>query len=226
LLLVLTGLLTVYTAGDMYMINRRRKAEFATKLKQVEADSLEAARIAYMTNTATEEQVALVEEINRRARAADEGFKLPSLLGPPTAFQNKDANSASKAAGARFEGVAAAPALSHESANPPKVAKNGGWRSWFSSSLSKSEEGEWVGTSRRRLGYESLSGEDDGVGVRESDTLRAIDEKQQYMREKAQQALAQEKENQRTGGPLDRAGLETKANTASSDGNPGKRSWW
>jgi hypothetical protein len=220
------GLVTAYTAVDMYTINRKRKNEFVEKMKQVEADSLEAARIAYMTNTANEEQVALVEEANRRARAADEsGFKLPSLLGPPTPIQREDGNSASEAAGAAIDGIAAAPVLRHEGATAAPAAKSGGWRSWFSSSLSKSEEGDSVGSSQRRLGFESLSSEDDGAGVRESDILRAIDEKQAYVKEKARQALAQEKENQRTGGPLDRTGLEATATTANGK-SAKKRGWW
>lgn len=77
----------MYTAVDMFTYNRKRKLDWIEAQKKLEADELAAARIAYMTNTATEEQIALVEEVNARAAASGDGFKLPSLLGAPKPIQ-------------------------------------------------------------------------------------------------------------------------------------------
>ena len=65
----------------MLRYNRARRAEWIEAQKKLEADSLSAARVAYVKDTATEEQVALVEEANREAQA--QGVKLPPLLSPP-----------------------------------------------------------------------------------------------------------------------------------------------
>lgn len=79
------------------------------------------------------------------------------------------------------------------------------------SGLKKSEEGEDVGSSEARLGFESLSEEDDGLGERESDIVRAIEDKKLAIQERARKAFADEKERQRTGGPLDRLGHSTES---------------
>lgn len=79
-------------------------------------------------------------------------------------------------------------------------------KEWLFSGLKKEEEGDAVGTSEARLGYESLSEEDDGLGARESDVLRAIEDKKTALQYKAKEAFAKEKERQVTGGPLDRLG--------------------
>lgn len=90
---------------------------------------------------------------------------------------------------------------------------------WLFSGLKKEEEGEDVGSSERRLGYEALSEEDDGLGTRESDIVRAIEEKKMAITEKAKHAFAEEREKQKTGGPLDRIGTvaETKPELTMSD---------
>jgi hypothetical protein len=78
-----------------------------------------------------------------------------------------------------------------------KAEKKGIWtayKEWLFSGLKKEEEGDDVGSSERRLGYEAMSEEDDSLGERESDIVRAIKD---------------EKERQQTGGPLDRLGTET-----------------
>lgn len=64
----------------MLRYNRARRAEWIEAQKQLEADSLSAARIAYLKGTATEEQIILVEEANREAE--EKGVKLPPLLSP------------------------------------------------------------------------------------------------------------------------------------------------
>lgn len=71
--------MTAYTAYDMLRYNRARKVEFFEAQKKMSAESLEAARLAYMRGDATEEQMSLVEEANARP----EGFQLPSILSAP-----------------------------------------------------------------------------------------------------------------------------------------------
>lgn len=71
--------MTAYTAYDMIRYNSARKIEFLEAQKKMSAESLEAARLAYMRGDATDEQMALVEEANARP----EGFHLPSILSAP-----------------------------------------------------------------------------------------------------------------------------------------------
>lgn len=89
-------------------------------------------------------------------------------------------------------------------------------KSWLFYGLKNEEEGEDLGSSERRLGYEALSEEDDTLGERESDVVRAIEEKKIALQEKAKKAFEEEKERQRTGGPLDRLGTD----------EPPKRGGW
>ncbi|OAA50675.1 hypothetical protein NOR_01125 [Metarhizium rileyi] len=74
------GVVSVYSVWDMLQYNRARRAEWIEAQKKLEADSLAAARIAYLKGTATEEQILLVEEANREAK--ETGVKLPPLLAP------------------------------------------------------------------------------------------------------------------------------------------------
>lgn len=76
--------MTAYTAYDMLRHNRQRKIEFQEAQRQMSADSLEAARLAYMRGEATDEQIARVDEANARA----EGFQMPSLLSAPKPLGN------------------------------------------------------------------------------------------------------------------------------------------
>ncbi|KAE9377119.1 hypothetical protein N431DRAFT_542532 [Stipitochalara longipes BDJ] len=109
-----------------------------------------------------------------------------------------------------------------------KAAKKGVFKKsqeWLFSGLKKEEEGEDVGSSERRLGYESLSEEDDSFGERESDIVRAIEEKKMAISGKAKQAFAEEKERQRSGGPLDRLGLESERSNEEQPKSGGWTSW-
>jgi hypothetical protein len=200
----------------MMSYNRKRKAEFIEAQKRMEQDSLEAARLAYMTGKATEEQIALVEEaIEREAAsgASSSGVftKLPSVLGTP-----KPIDSGVERVTEAVKWPASTQAAAAEDAAAEGEKKTGLW-AWMTSSLKKEEEGDDVMSSQRRLGYESLSEEDDGTGVRDSDLVRAFESKQASIREKAHEAFEKEKENQRTGGPLDRVGLEEE--------KPKKKGW-
>jgi hypothetical protein len=109
-----------------------------------------------------------------------------------------------------------------------KAAKKGIFtrgKEWIFSGLKNEEEGEGVGTSERRLGYEALSEEDDSLGERESDIVRAIEEKKMAIASKARQAFANEKERQQNGGPLDRLGTETDGNGEGPKSGRGWTSW-
>ncbi|KAK3375868.1 cytochrome oxidase c assembly-domain-containing protein [Lasiosphaeria ovina] len=228
----IASLLTVYTAADMMMYNKKRKAEFIEAQKKLEADSLEAARLAYMTGKATEEQISLVEEVLEREREAGQTSgpllfsKLPSLLGSPQPIGER-----TPAAAAAADTTAGKPQRVTEAATWPKDAdsqqqqqpgstkKSSGIWDWMTSTLKKEEEGDDAGTAQRRLGWESLSEEDDGAGVRDSDLVRAVEDK-------ALAALEKEKANQRKGGPLDRVGLEAEAKPATAAGTEPKRKGW
>lgn len=112
----------------------------------------------------------------------------------------------------------------NKKAGPGPIAKA---KTWLFSGLKKEEEGEDVGSSERRLGYEALSEEDDAMGERESDIVRALEDKKLAFQEKTKQAFAKEREAERTGGPLDRLGTntETSAVLAAPEGQPKSKSW-
>lgn len=173
----IAGVLTAYTAVDMMRYNKQRKIEFLEAQQQMDADSLEAARLAFMRGDASPQQTALVEASRaERAQAQSqesEFFKVPSLLSTPKPTETE---------------------------------------SWAQRKLASSEEGSTPGSSQRRLGYESLSEEDDAPGLRESDLVRAVEDR-------ALSVLERERANQRAGGPLDRIGLEGQQ-------APAGKSWW
>lgn len=115
-----------------------------------------------------------------------------------------------------------------EKINAEKAAKKGIFaksKDWLFSGLKKEEEGENVGTSGERLGYESLCEEDDALGERESDIIRAIEGKKESVKNKVKKAFAEEKERQRTGGPLDRIGTSATENAAPEDERPKSGGW-
>lgn len=206
--------MTVYTAADMIMYNRKRKGEFLEAQRRMAADSLEAARLAYMTGKATEDQIAMVDEANAREAGEHKGiFNAPSVLGAPAQIDGLGGN-------AKPAVVAEAVAAGDDQEDKKK---QGGIRGWLFSSLKKEEEGHDAGSSQRRLGWEGLSEEDDRSGVRDSDLVRAVEAKQARLREKAKNAFEAERENQRKGGPLDRVGVESQAQQPDT---PKKKGWF
>lgn len=181
----------------MLRYNRARRAEWVEAQKKLEVDELATARLAYLKGEATEEQILLVEEANQAAEAS--GTKLPPLLAAPSHRTHFEEH--------------LQPAL--EGNKTDEVKKEGkGIMGIFSGKLERGEEGEDIGSSQQRLGYESLSEEDDSTGMRESDLARSIENK-------ARQAWETEKENQRRGGALDQMGLETTGGSAAP-----KKPWW
>ncbi|KAK3903981.1 hypothetical protein C8A05DRAFT_14116 [Staphylotrichum tortipilum] len=195
---IIAGCATAYTAVDMILYNKKRSAEWLDAQKKLEADSLDAARIAYMTGKATEEQIELVEEQLERERQSGEKKSffnaLPSVLGAPSA------------AGASSSADASTPSSSPSSppttSSPPHgVTETISWSTttspqqqpdesekkktslwgWLTSNLKREEEGEAgddaAPSRQRRLGLESLSEEDDGACVPDSAIVRAVEEK-------------------------------------------------
>ncbi|ROW08468.1 hypothetical protein VMCG_03216 [Cytospora schulzeri] len=198
-LTAVAGLLTAYTAYDMLRYNRKRKAEFLEAQRQMSADSLEAARLAYMRGDATEDQISLVEEANSRAGpAGGEGFKLPSILSAPKPITREE-----EVAAQSEQAAAAGAAAAAESA--PSEKKSSGFFGWFSSS--------------------GAGGDSTASGNR--DAPRTLEDKQDMLR-KAREAFEKEKENQRSGGPLDRVGTQdaTTAPIQSSGAEQPKKKGW
>ncbi|KAK3942675.1 cytochrome oxidase c assembly-domain-containing protein [Diplogelasinospora grovesii] len=226
---VVAGLVTVYTAADMIVYNKKRKAEFIEAQKKMEADSLEAARLAYMTNKATDEQIALVEEANaREAGKAVPIFKMPTVLGAPSPIDKSTEATEEKPQGRILDQVAAANAnaTAAETTQANKKGGSGLW-SWMTGTLKKEEEGDNPETAKKgRLGWESLSEEDDTAGLRNSDLVRAVEEKQAYIKEKAHAAFEKERENQRKGGPLDKVGgFAGEETTTPAQEQPKRKGW-
>lgn len=188
----------------MIVYNRKRKAEFLEAQRRLEASSLEAARLAYMTGKATDEQILLVEEALERDSTLSSApiFSRPGAPAP----QQQQQPTVSEAA------------TWPQSPQVEEEKKSTGLWAWLTSSLKKSEEGDEPMSTQRRLGYESLSEEDDGTGVRDSDLVRAAEGRAAALRDAAREAFEREKAAQREGGPLDRVGTETP---------PAKKSgWW
>jgi hypothetical protein len=217
----------------MIMHNKKRSAEWVEAQKKIEADSLEAARIAYMTGKATEEQIALVEEQLERERESGRKTSffsnMPSVLGapepsssqsPPTTTPHQQQQSITETvswpSSTTTTTSPTSPTSSPETSPPQE--KTSLW-TWLTANLKREEEGTADDASspmspHRRLGYESLS-EEDGV-VRDSDLARAVGAK-------AQAALERERERQRKGGPLDRVGVEVgEKGDRKVDGDDGK----
>ncbi|KAG8169782.1 hypothetical protein KVR01_000527 [Diaporthe batatas] len=194
-LTAVAGLLTAYTAYDMLRYNRKRKAEFLEAQQRMSADSLEAARLAYMRGDATDEQISLVEEANARAASGGGDFKLPSILSAPKPIKRDD-----ETPGIAEQAAAVAAAKDENN-------KSSGLFGWFSS---KKPAQESTGSSSS------------------SDAPRSLEEKQDMLR-KAREAFEKEKEAQRSGGPLDRLGIEEPAASPTQTKEaeqPKKKGWW
>ncbi len=178
----------------MMLYNRKRSAEWIEAQKKIEADSLDAARIAYMTGKATEEQIELVEEQLERERKSGEKksfFSDLSVLGAPTP--------AGAAASTSTPSSSSSPSPPQSTPSPPQgVTETISWPtadqqpspdskksaslwSWLTSNLKREEQGsagdDAAPSPNRRLGLESLSEEDDGACVPDSAIMRAVEEK-------------------------------------------------
>ncbi len=178
----LAGIFTVYAIGDMIIWNRKKKAQYFAEQKALQEQVLWEARKAIKNGNASEQQITLVQDVDRSQA-------------------EKQAKETAKKTGV----LARAKQL-------------------IFSDLKKEEEGEDFGTSQARLGYEATNEEDDYLGERESDIIRAIEEKKLQMVEKAKKAFDKEKSLHKEGGPLDRIGNEsaTSATPNAADSQSGK----
>ncbi|KAK0744267.1 cytochrome oxidase c assembly-domain-containing protein [Apiosordaria backusii] len=234
---------TVYTFYDMMILNRKRKVEWIETQKQIEADELAQARLAYMTGKADEDQIALVEEVMERERqqgmtGGKTSFfeKLPSGFAPAAAAvgtaekqQPSVTEVVSWPSSSSSTTTERVPAEQQQETQQQEETttqqqqqqKKGLW-TWLTANLKKEEEGDDAMSNERRLGWESLSEEDDGTGVRDSDLVRASEGRgvAKNLKEKAKEAFEKEKENERRGGELDRIGLEE------GEKNKKKKGWF
>lgn len=119
---MVAGLVTIYSVFDMIRYNKKRRAEFAAAAAKFEAESLEAARLAYIKGTATEEQIHRVEEAHRVAR--EKGEKLPPLIGPSGAVVDEEQ-----------------PAQTWKIPEVKKPVEKRTWSQWAFGSMKKEDDG-------------------------------------------------------------------------------------
>ncbi|KAI1278168.1 hypothetical protein F5Y07DRAFT_360879 [Xylaria sp. FL0933] len=203
-------LVTVYATADMMMYNRKRRSEFFALQKQLKEDSLEAARLAYMTGTATDEQIALVEDATAKAKEA--GMALPSILSAPQA---------AAPAGGRDHSVGSE-GSSDEDVDTQKKA--GGVTGWLFGGLKKEDTTHGHGHEE-----ETLSTSDERWRTTSATTTAATataGEVAGHLRDKAKVAFEQERDAQRKGGPLDQIGLDGAGATTTTSSGEGKKKGW
>ncbi|KAI0175142.1 hypothetical protein BJ166DRAFT_513798 [Pestalotiopsis sp. NC0098] len=187
-------LVTVYATVDMMVYNRNRRNEFFALQQQLQTDSLEAARLAYMTDSATEEQIKLVEEATEKAKQA--GMQLPSLL-KTTASTEVPATSTAERTVWPGESLQESSLSGTQDAESPK---KGGITGWLFGGLKKED-------TAASSGNLSFGKEEAAASSRTGAAAQAVSDQADALKEKAKAAFETEKENQRQGGPLDQVGL-------------------
>ncbi|KAI1104982.1 hypothetical protein F4804DRAFT_305631 [Jackrogersella minutella] len=196
---------TIYATADMMIYNRKRRNEFFAVQQQLRSDSLEAARLAYMTGAASPEQVALVEEAESRARQS--GAALPPLLSSPRPAAAAAATTEMVGRSA-WPGEAMAESSVSGADDQPQATeekqKRAGLSGWLFGGLKREEEPLNFDAEAAAAGLGPKSG---GGG--------ALDE---GLKSKAKAAFEQERENQRNGGPLDQLGKPSAEEK--------KKGWW
>ena len=215
-------MVTVYTAFDMLAFNRKRKRDFFALAAQAEKDSVSTARIAYVRGEATEEQTKMVEEL--QAKAHKSGVKLPPIFQEdgvtPRTLKPEAAKWIGKASPAHQN-------QEQEDTTPSRPERHKSFKEWALGTLRREEEGEDIESGESRLGYESLCEEDDVPGVRESDIVKAVEEKQAWEREKARKTLEKKKNKERDNHG---AGAEAEASKKVEGGleevPKTKKGWW
>ncbi|KAK7456646.1 hypothetical protein CaCOL14_010548 [Colletotrichum acutatum] len=205
----IAGLVSVYSVYDMVTYNKQRRTDFIEAQRKMEDDALATARLAFIKGTATDTQITLVEEANALAR--ETGVKLPPLLSAPT-----HTTGAEKIFGTGQQRTAEAPTTTtvapafpttSEAAPAPQQKKSSSWWPFGGSSKSDAAETSW-------------SEEDESSGVRATDLARAVEDRKEFLQDKAKAAFERERENQRRGGPLDQVGLPQEEKKAE------KKGWW
>ncbi|KAI0129714.1 hypothetical protein BJ170DRAFT_285210 [Xylariales sp. AK1849] len=193
-------LVTVYATGDMMIYNRKRRNEFFAVQKQLQADSLEAARLAYMSGTASEDQIVLVEEATARAKQA--GVAMPGLLGAPQSAAPSGGYTLASGGERTVWPGEAMQESSLSGAAEIDVPKKTGLSAWLFGGLK--QEDTAAGASDSDL---SFSKEEVAASGRTNAALSALSEKKDGFKDQAKAAFEAERENQRRGGPLDQVGL-------------------
>jgi len=210
----------------MALHNRQRRSEFLALRKQLREDSLEAARLAYMTGSATEEQIALVEDATEKASKA--GMSLPPLLSaprpaaPPRREGENNSDRSAQTATATAERTVwpgesmVETSMSSSSSSSDSENKSGGITGWLLGGLKKSEtRDDDASLSQRSFSNASAA------------TAGSIDVVGSGLRDKAKAAFEQERDNQRRGGPLDQVGLtDNKPAELSSSTEGNKKKGW
>lgn len=230
-----TGLalfVTIYATADMMMYNRKRRHEFFALQQRLKDDSLEAARLAYMTGTASEEQIAMVDDATAKAKQA--GLVLPSLLSAPrdaapvggwsaaTTTDSASASADTTTPRSVFPGEALIESSVSGAGEVEGSQKNkkggggggGGITGWLFSGLKKEED---VVPDDEPAGSLSFS--------REETAARGAGAGGDGLRDKAKAAFDQERGNQRRGGPLDQVGLDAAAAAANAKSGEKKKGW-
>lgn len=207
-----TGLalvVTVYATVDMMMYNRKRRNEFFAMQQTLQSDGLDAARLAYMTGKASDEQIAMVEDATERAKQA--GVPLPALLNPAhhrthasaaassfgiaTTDNNNNADRTvwpgESMHGASLSGAGEETGFGTNQGEEPTNKKKGRFGSWLFSGLKKEDDSD------SSLNFKKEEAAASGR------VMRALDEQKDHVKA----ALDSERENQRKGGPLDQLGL-------------------
>jgi hypothetical protein len=195
-------LVTIYATADMMMYNRKRRGEFLALQKQFKEDSLEAARLAYMTGKASEEQIRQVEEATDKARQA--GMQLPPLLGPPqpaAAAHAQDGGPLPTTPTSVWPGDALVESNTSAAAEVDKPVRKG-FTGWLFSGLKKEEVRD----------EPMVAGVPHGGPASDASS-------QSTLQDRAKAVFDQERENQRRGGPLDQLGTEAKGKSE------GKKGW-
>ncbi|KAK7942622.1 uncharacterized protein PG986_011735 [Apiospora aurea] len=208
---------TVYATVDMMMYNRKRRNEFFAMQQTLQSDSLDAARLAYMTGKASDEQIAMVEDATERAKQA--GVPLPKLLNPArtAATTEADASASSFTATTSTADKTVWPGESMQGASlsgageAEEPKKKGGLSSWLFSGLKKEDTA--AGAESSSSSSLNFKNEEAAASGR---VMRAIDEQ----KDNVKAALETERENQRKGGPLDQIGLNAPQE------KPQKKGWF
>ncbi|KAK2022335.1 hypothetical protein LX32DRAFT_573806 [Colletotrichum zoysiae] len=178
----IAGLVSIYSVYDMVTYNKQRRTDFIEAQRRMEEDSLAAARLAFINGTATDAQVALVEDANARAREA--GVRLPPLLSAPTVTTQAE-KIFGKGGGSQQQQQQQRPlspdsspfaaASSEAEPSAPAAQKSSSW---------------WL------------------FGTKSDQATRGtVQESRELLQDKAKAAFERERENQRRGGALDQLGL-------------------
>ncbi|KAL7622603.1 hypothetical protein AAE478_008113 [Parahypoxylon ruwenzoriense] len=194
---------TIFASADMMMYNQKRRREFFAVRDQFAVDSLEAARLAYMTGSATEDQIALVEKAEAKARQT--GVHLPPLLSAPKPMGPAAANQEEERSAWPGESLSEASLSGSDEVEQPKRK---GFAAWLFGGLKNEEPGAGGGEGALNFEQEAAA----------ASSRSGAAEPQHTFKDQAKVAFEQERENQRQGGPLDQLGLDGKPTSQNSEG--------